>query len=535
MANRSTVVPLLNSARHPIPHSTYMGLPDPQEKVDVTVVVKRRAPIPSPSVSDRMSHSAFSDAHGVDPSALSAVLKFNQASGLNLIEVDRRRRIVRLQGSIARMSRAFGVTLERFKSRHGVFRARTGPVHVPQTVAGAIEAVFGLDNRPAAWPRFRMKSEEALGARGGLNFHVFTGAQVTRLYGFSPNLSAAGQRIAIIELGGGFSGDDVTQFFARFGLELPRISVISVGGGKNQIGIDRKADGEVALDIQVAGAAAPGASIIIYFAADASEQSYLNAFGAAVHDPINRPTVISLSWGGPETYSTNAFLLQFDQIAQDAAHQGITLCAASGDEGSYDLPPEERDGHLNLVDFPAASPFVLACGGTRLIYRDGQYREVVWNDFDLKIGGASGGGISSFFNRPNYQKGTGMRALARGAMRGVPDVAGDADPLTGFLVRFGGSYKAGGGTSAVAPLWAALIARVNAELGRQVGFINPLLYHPLVRATFHDVTSGNNGGFSARRGWDECTGLGTPRGGRLIAALRSTIESGLVKAPNLPH
>jgi len=128
-----------------------------------------------------------------------------------------------------------------------------------------------------------------------------------------------------------------------------------------------------------------------------------------------------------------------------------------------------------------------------------------------------------------------MRALARGAMRGVPDVAGDSDPLTGYLVCFDGSYRAGGGTSVVAPLWAALTARINTALGRQVGFINPLLYHPLARATFRDVTKGNNGSFSAGIGWDACTGLGTPRGGQLIAALRSAIESGLVKAPNSPH
>ena len=346
---------------------------------------------------------------------------------------------------------------------------------------------------------------------------------------FSPAFPAAGQRIATIELAGGFSRDDLAQYFSRFGLELPNVTVVSVGAGKNRIGIDRKADNEVALDIQVAGAAAPGASIVIYFAADGSEQGYLNAFSAAVHDSIDRPTVISLSWGGPEAYCTSSFLTQFDQIAQEAGHLGITICAASGDDGSYDLPPNEREGSLNLVDFPASSPSILSCGGTRLIYHRGHFRETVWNDFALETGGASGGGISSFFLQPAYQNAIAMPPgahTAHRAARGVPDVAGNADPLTGYLMCTNGSYTIGGGTSAVAPLWAALIARIHAALGRPMGFINPLLYG-VARHAFRDVTSGNNGGFGARPGWDPCTGLGTPRGGQLIAALQPVVESRL--------
>ncbi len=434
--------------------------------------------------------------------------------------------MVMLRGSIARLSRAFGVNLGRFRSPHGVFRGRTGPVHVPDALADAIEAVFGLDNRPAAWPRFRLMRDQMAGIAGSSNFHAFTAAQVARLYGFLPSLSAAGQRIAIVELAGGFSQEDLAQYFLRFGLQLPGITAVSVDGGKNLMGIDPKADSEVALDIQVAGAAAQGASIVVYFAPDSSEQGYLDAFSAAVHDSVNRPTVISLSWGAPETYCTPAFLTQFDQIAREAGHLGITVSAASGDDGSYDLPQSERTGNVNLVDFPASSPSILSCGGTRLIYNRGHFRETVWNDFAVETGGASGGGVSSFFSRPAYQNAIAMPSGAQRPMRGVPDVAGNADPLTGYLIRVNGSYTVGGGTSAVAPLWAALIARINGTLGRSMGFINPLFYRA-ARHTFRDVTSGNNGAFAARPGWDPCTGLGTPRCRPLIGALKPAVESRL--------
>jgi kumamolisin len=170
------------------------------------------------------------------------------------------------------------------------------------------------------------------------------------------------------------------------------------------------------------------------------------------------------------------------------------------------------------VDFPASSPFVLACGGTRLEAADDEIaREVVWN----AAGGATGGGISDVFAPPQWQSSAGVPPSAnpggrRG--RGVPDVAGDADPATGYRVRVDGRDAVFGGTSAVAPLWAALVARINQRLGTPVGFVNPRLY-AAPSGAFNDITSGTNGAYDAAAGWDPCTGLGTPDGAALLDAL----------------
>jgi kumamolisin len=195
---------------------------------------------------------------------------------------------------------------------------------------------------------------------------------------------------------------------------------------------------------------------------------------------------------------------------------GITVCIAAGDGGSSD----GVSGGGDHVDFPASSPHVLACGGTSLKANQSQIAsESVWNDG--ANGGATGGGISSFFALPAWQSGLSALTTAGASvaltMRGVPDVAGDADPETGYAVRVDGADTVIGGTSAVAPLWAALLARVNASTGKSAGFVNPLLY-PDTQAC-RDVTQGNNGDYAAKAGWDACTGLGSPNGGVLAQLL----------------
>jgi kumamolisin len=195
---------------------------------------------------------------------------------------------------------------------------------------------------------------------------------------------------------------------------------------------------------------------------------------------------------------------------------GITVCVAAGDGGSDDGVGDGADH----VDFPASSPFVLGCGGTNLQASGTSItQESVWNEGPNS--GATGGGVSSFFALPPYQEGLQVSRTHGGtealAMRGVPDVAGDADPQTGYDVRVDGQNTVIGGTSAVAPLWAGLIARINAAKARRAGFINPHLY---VNATaLHDITQGNNGDFAATTGWDACTGLGSPNGQKVADAV----------------
>jgi len=203
-----------------------------------------------------------------------------------------------------------------------------------------------------------------------------------------------------------------------------------------------------------------------------------------------------------------------DSAFQAAATMGITVCVASGDSGSSDGLSGEH------VDFPASSPHALGCGGTSLQASGGSISsEVVWNDGSG--GGASGGGVSTFFAAPSWQEGnkatknTGTATSL--SMRGVPDVAGNADPETGYEVRIDGTDTVIGGTSAVAPLWAGLIARINQHLGTPVGFLNATLYaRP---QTLRDITQGNNGDFEASKGWDACTGLGSPNGPALSQSL----------------
>ncbi len=278
------------------------------------------------------------------------------------------------------------------------------------------------------------------------------------------------------------------------------------------------ADGEVVLDIEVAGGVAPGARIAAYFAGN-TDQDFLHAINAAIHDTERKPSVISISWGGPESEWTPQALTAFNDAFHDAALLGISVCAAAGDSGSSD---GESDGG-DHVDFPASSPWVLACGGTRLTIRDGKIQsETVWNDGTNN--GATGGGVSVHFAQPSYQTGIQMpkpKGSTQASGRGVPDVAGVADPETGYLVLVDGEEGVVGGTSAVAPLWAGLIALWNEQLGHNVGWLHQELYGTIAQQkAFNDVTSGTNGDFKATPGWDSCTGLGTPDGRKILGLLK---------------
>jgi kumamolisin len=287
------------------------------------------------------------------------------------------------------------------------------------------------------------------------------------------------------------------------------VTSVPVDGATNQPGQDPNgADGEVELDVEVAGVVAPGASILVFFAPNTT-QGFLDAITTAIHGS-NPVDIISISWGGAEPTWTQQALQSYDQAFQDAGALGITVCVASGDNGSSD---GQADGAAH-VDFPASSPNVLACGGTTLQLANGGIQsEVVWNDG--ANGGATGGGVSETFPLPAYQSPAKVPASVNTgfAGRGVPDVAGDADPATGYQIVVDGQSLVIGGTSAVAPLFAGLVALINQQLGKPAGFLNPLLYANAAKgSSFRDIVSGNNGAYSAGPGWDACTGWGSPVG-----------------------
>jgi kumamolisin len=380
-----------------------------------------------------------------------------------------------------------------------------------------VEAVLGLDDRPQAKPHFRLHAKKSAGAAAPAAAPIsYSPRQVAQLYQFPLDVNGAGETVGIIELGGGFKPADLKTYFASLNLPEPNVIAVSVDNGKNKPTNANSADGEVLLDIEVVGAVAPGAKIAVYFAPNTSK-GFQDALTTAIHDKTNKPSVVSISWGGPESTWTAQSMIAFDSAAQDAAALGVTICAASGDNGSSDGVTDGK----NHVDFPASSPHILACGGTSLQSANGAITsETVWNDGAQ--GGAGGGGFSVQFKEPSYQVSANIK-VPSGAGRGVPDVSGDADPETGYNVLVDGQSLVIGGTSAVAPLWSGLIALLNQKLGKPLGFLQPVLYGlPKADGAFRDIVSGSNGAFSAGPGWDAASGLGSPVGTNLLKALSSS-------------
>jgi kumamolisin len=530
MTSQSNKVELRNSSRAPLPGARRIGPADPNEIIDVTVVVRRRSKTAGsfPHLEQlgktplgqrrHLTREEFAAQHGALADDLARIRAFAEANGLRVKEESVPRRSIVLSGPVSAFSRAFEVELSRFEHPRGAYRGRTGLLRIPSELANAIEGVFGLDNRPQAVPHFRRRRETAAGVAPRLGGNTYTPVQVAQAYDFPANLNGAGQCIAILELGGGYNAADLNQFFGNVNIPVPQVATIPVDGGANTpTGDPNGDDAEVALDIEVAGAVAPGASIAVYFAPN-TDQGFLDALTTAIHDSTNKPSVVSISWGGPESQWTQQAMTAFDAACQDAATLGVTVCAAAGDNGSTD---GVQDNQLH-VDFPASSPAILACGGTVLDATGNQINdEETWNELATG-GGATGGGVSQVFPLPSWQQNANVPTAPNNTQgRGVPDVAGDADPNSGYQIVVDGQSGAVGGTSAVAPLWAGLIALMNQQLATAVGYLNPLLYTPAVAATFHDITAGSNGAqlYQASAGWDACTGLGSPDGNALLTAL----------------
>jgi kumamolisin len=527
------MVKLPGSVPAPLADARSLGPAPADERFEITVVLRRppmaaRAALDSPLDSHlaqrryltREEHAA---AYGASEQDMDAVAAFAARSGLTVVERNAARRSVFLSGTVTQVAAAFNTSIERIEHGAGISRRRTAPIHVPPELSGIVEGVFGIEDTPIARPHFQLAPGSAnhgagVAAVADAAAAAYTPLDVARLYDFPADANGSGQCIAIIELGGGYRSADLKAYFKGLGLAVPKVSAVSVDGGKNSPSLPWGADAEVALDIEIAGAVAPGASIAVYFAPN-SEQGFIDAITSAVHDNVNKPSVISISWGAPESDWTEQALTAMNGAFEAAAALGVTVCCAAGDAGSGDQNPDNGtpDGKAH-ADFPGSSPFVLCCGGTRLA-ADGS--ETVWNDDPTSS--ATGGGVSDVFDLPDWQKDAHVPPSSNPGGRigrGVPDVAGNASPSTGYQVRVDYLSFVVGGTSAVSPLWAGLIARMNQKLGTPVGFLNPLLYGPVVgSASFHDITSGNNGAYTAGSGWDACTGWGSPDGSKLLATL----------------
>jgi len=548
------LVPLPGSERSALPSASPAPTPlDDSQVITVTVLLRRRAEMPTELVQgpETISTSELGERYGADPADAQLVAEVLGTYGLTVTESHLESRRLKVSGTIAQMQAAFGTTLTAVNSPHPdgsgdvQHRYRTGSLSVPAGLSGIITAVLGLDDRPQARPQFRRG--QALRARtsghstgdqeGGTSAAAaapggpLTAPQVASFYQFPAGTDGTGQTVAIIELGGGYTASDLSTYFSGLGLTVPPVTAVGVDGGSNSPG--QQADGEVELDIEVVGGVAPGAAQIVYFSTN-TDQGFIDAIAQAVHATPS-PIAVSISWGQSEDQWSAQSRTAMDQAFADAAALGATVTVAAGDNGSSDDPSEQTQVHC---DFPASSPNALACGGTKLVGNTSSFAitsEVVWNELASNEG-AGGGGVSDVWPLPSYQANAGVPKSAAasasgqsGTGRGVPDVAGNADPVTGYLVVVDGQQQPVGGTSAVAPLWAGLIARLAQATGKRFGLLQPMIYAGAATGAaapgFNDIVEGNNGAYKAGPGWDACTGLGSPNGGALLNLLSGTVPT----------
>ncbi len=545
----TSLLPHADLATHchaPLRGEQQTGRCDPDTVLEVTLLLRHGRPLPSlhdefgarpPQQRGYLSHADYREAHGAGQADLDAVTRFAAEHTLELVSSSHSRRTVVLRGRVSQMEDAFGVSLAEMRHARGRYRAAHAAPSLPPELRSIVRGVLGLNTRPC--------SRRPLVHHGASGEPFWTLPQMAAAYGFSEAMRADGERIALIELGGGYHASDLKQFFSALGRPVPVVREVNVGGAGNSpaspeyiralfdvVSGKRSAAEfspdvltaaqctvEVTMDIELAAALAPGAEIAVYFA-PGDEQGIHDALSRALHDPAGTPSAISISWGEPESGVSAAYLAAVEDVLREAALLGVTVCASSGDDGA--LHPEDK---TPTVNFPASSPHVLACGGSSVMEEDRHaLHEVVWNCMAHGMTGASGGGVSQVFPLPGWQREQRVPSSPRGTPgRGVPDVAGPADPHRGCALVVGGQSLSSAGTSAVAPLWAALIAVLNHELGARCGYLTPLLYGQDVQSAgaVRAITSGGNGYYAAGPGWNACTGLGSPLAHKLLEHLRS--------------
>jgi len=468
-----------------------------------------------------LTHAELEQRFGADEADMDAVEQYAHEHDLTVAHRDAHSRTLVLRGRLGDLLSAFHADLGLYHHASGTYRGRRGAIEIPAHLEGIISGVFGFDTRPKRRAPRRIK-QAAVGPGAGKGVSPATFAD---RYSFPEKTNGANQTIAIIELGGGYRQADLQLYFQEIGVPMPAVTAVAIDHARNSPGNADSADGEVMLDIEVAAAVAPAARIVVYFAPNAGDRGLLDAISAAVHDKARQPSVISISWGGPEDFSDQQALDNFHQVFAAAAALGITVCAASGDHGTADLDDNHWDQKIH-VDHPASDDLVLGCGGTQI--DNGE--DVVWNDGNPfgsnQPGGGgwtTGGGISVAFPVPSYQQQMAMPVSLETKRhgRGVPDIAMSA---TNYFVRVDGYEGPSGGTSAVAPLMAGLVVRINQAANKRVGFLNPFLYANAAKVTCAVVKGDNsiqNGpaGYSAGPGWNACTGLGTPNGKAILSLL----------------
>jgi kumamolisin len=537
---------LRGHAHVPLDGEKQTGRTDPNSELQVTLVLRRRRELPElhsalggklPGQRQHLTREGLALAHGANPDDIALVERFAHEHQLQLFEIAAHRRTVVLGGNAAALERAFGVSFVELEHQRGNYRAATGTASVPDELSKIVQTVLGLNTRPCAQRR-SVHHQNTISP-------FWTVREMANAYGFPSKFNAEGQSIGLIELGGGYHEEDLQEFFASLQIPMPVIRWVSVDGvqnspapadqikqfldvveGKRKLSevpedvlAAAQSTVEVTMDIELAAALAPGAEIVVYMAPN-TEQGIYNAVGKAINAEEKLPGALSISWGEPEIGVSGAYLSCVDEALRDAAMLGVTVCASSGDEGAMNGSSDGKP----TVNFPASSPHVLSCGGSSVHTTNGEeVRESAWNCTLHGMHCATGGGVSRIFETPHWQQDCGVPPRpTEGHGRGVPDVAGSADPHCGCAIIVGGERCSSAGTSAVAPLWAALVACINTTLDARCGYITPLLYQLSKSSSrpLREITEGNNGFYQAGRGWNACTGLGSPMVERLIEVLR---------------
>ncbi len=511
-----------------------LGKADPHDLVSVTLKLRRQNPLPDVSSrpAKQLTHAEMAT-YGASAADIQKTKDELQKLGLTVSSTDATTRSVRAEGPVSAMETAFNVQLMQMEGKNGQYRGRVGAVHVPDALADIVVAVFGLDNRRMirrGAPAQRPVSVDPTLTRSR---SWFKPSELAALYSFPPG-DGAGQSIGLLEFGGGYFPEDLAAFCTAVGApNTAKIVPISVDhtptNARDQV------EGEVMLDVEIVAALCPKATIPVYFG-QWSERGWVDILDRAVHDSVNKPSVLSVSYGLAEGQNiwTNQALDQINEALQEAALLGITVCVASGDDGSA---AQVSDGHAH-VSFPSSSPFVLAVGGTNLRVQQGARTETSWwqgtgeRETD---GGSTGGGISDHFKRQAWQDVERVQSVNPQSIDGriVPDVSALAN-FGGYLLVVDGQAQPNGGTSAATPVWASLVGRINQNLknGKRVGYLTPLLYKvtgsggaKLGAVGCNDVKSGHSnataavGGYHARNGFDAVTGWGSPKGTALLEAL----------------
>jgi kumamolisin len=521
------------------PGGRRIGDADPTKTLELTLSLRGpRLPSADALADSALTRAQFRKQYYASPRDAAKVATVLKRFGLKIESTSLETRSMRVSGTVAAAEAAFHARLAMYKSKHqGIFRDRADGYKLPPGLDKIVTAVLGLGQRTVGKKRLVAGREAALRPFGPADFE--------RHYHF-PHGDAAGQKVAIAEFASVYFADDVTAYCRKYRRRVPKVTLVPIHvrvKNRKQVAKLPRADRdgaiddakEVMMDTEIIAGLCPKASISVYFAHD-TQKGWVDMLDRVIKD---RPVVFSMSWGATEDGRewAPAAVDAINERLHVAAALGITICVSAGDDGTSD---QQRDRKAHCA-FPASSPFVLAVGGTQMEHVEGQLIERVWHKKPgrrtpnrKRHSGATGGGVSVRFDRPKWQH-VNVKSLNRGSKDGrvVPDVTALSGPPW-YAMVLNGKWTTSGGTSASAPLWAALIARINALLpkGKRQRFLTPHFYktspfgEPIGKHVCHDIIIGHNAsiphpgrGYAARHGFDAASGWGTPIGTSLLLAL----------------